>query len=134
MGYVRSTQSPRSRLSCLGFDRKKALNQGMFDKVIRMCDDLVAELKQEQQDDNDDNESCEQQCDLADDKKKALERALTDAENAIAKAKEAIETLTDEIKALEKGIRELDESMVEAIEEHKEETNLWPLTQTRKNS
>jgi len=49
---------------------KRALNQGMFDKVIRMCDDLVAELKQEQQDDIDKKEYCEHQFDLADDKKK----------------------------------------------------------------
>jgi len=110
MGYVRSTPLPRSRLSCVGFDSKKA------------------------QDDDDENESCEQQLDLADNRKKALGLAEKDDENAIAKAKEARETLTDEIKALEKGIKELDESMVEAIEEHKEETNLWPLTQTRKNS
>ena len=100
---------------------KRALNQGMFDKVIRMCDDLVAELKQEQQDDIDKKEYCEQQFDLADDKKKALERAEKDAENAIAKAKEAIETLTDEIKALEKGIKDLDDSVVEATEQRKEE-------------
>merc|ERR1719433_1484786 len=62
---------------------KKALTQGMFDKVIRMCDDLVAELKQEQQDDNDKKEYCEKQFDLADDKKKSLERAEADAESAI---------------------------------------------------
>merc|ERR1719444_205842 len=37
----------------LALTGKKGLSQGMFDKVIRMCDDLVAELKQEQQDDND---------------------------------------------------------------------------------
>jgi len=105
----------------LALTGKKALNQGMFDKVIRMCDDLVAELKQEQQDDNDKKEYCEKQFDLADDKKKALERAEKDAENAIAKAKEAIETLTDEIKALEKGIKDLDESVVDATEQRKEE-------------
>merc|ERR1740123_1445008 len=100
---------------------KRALNQGMFDKVIRMCDDLVAELKQEQQDDIDKKEYCEQQFDLADDKKKSLERAEKDAENAIAKAKEAIETLTDEIEALEKGIKDLDKSVVEATEQRQEE-------------
>jgi len=99
---------------------KRALNQGMFDKVIRMCDDLVAELKQEQQDDNDKKEYCEQQFDLADDKKKSLERAEKDAENAIAKAKEAIELLTDEIEALEKGIKDLDKSVVEATEQRQE--------------
>merc|ERR1719340_175780 len=105
----------------LALTGKKALSQGMFDKVIRMCDDLVAELKQEQQDDNDKKEYCEKQFDLADDKKKALERAEKDAENAIAKAKEAIETLTGEIEAIEKGIKELDESVVEATEQRKEE-------------
>merc|ERR1719189_794251 len=105
----------------LALTGKKALNQGMFDKVIRMCDDLVAELKQEQQDDVDKKEYCEKQFDLADDKKKSLERAEKDAENAIAKAKEAIETLTDEIKALEAGIKELDKSVVESTEQRKEE-------------
>merc|ERR1712008_157596 len=105
----------------LALTGKKALSQGMFDKVIRMCDDLVAELKQEQQDDIDKKEYCEKQFDLADDKKKTLERAEKDAENAIAKAKEAIETLTDEIKALEKGIKGLDKSVVEATEQRKEE-------------
>merc|ERR1711953_887544 len=104
----------------LALTGKKALSQGMFDKVIRMCDDLVAELKQEQQDDVDKKEYCEKQFDLADDKKKSLERAEKDAENAIAKAKESIETLADEIKALEKGIKELDMSVVEATENRQE--------------
>merc|ERR1740121_3330993 len=104
----------------LALTGRKAMNQGMFDKVIGMCDDLVAELKQEQQDDIDKKEYCEKQFDLADDKKKSLERAEKDAENAIAKAKEAIETLTDEIEALEKGIKELDKSVVEATEQRKE--------------
>merc|ERR1719266_2762468 len=105
----------------LALTGRKAMNQGMFDKVIGMCDDLVAELKQEQQDDNDKKEYCENQFDLADDKKKSLERAEKDAENAIAKAKEAIETLTDEIEALEKGIKELDKSVVDATEQRQEE-------------
>merc|ERR1712008_663345 len=81
----------------LALTGKKALSQGMFDKVIKMCDDLVAELKQEQQDDYDKKEYCDAQFDLADDKKKSLERAEKDAENAISKAKETIETVTDEI-------------------------------------
>merc|ERR1712113_573007 len=105
----------------LALTGKKALSQGMFDKVIKMCDDLVAELKQEQQDDYDKKEYCEAQFDLADDKKKSLERAEKNAENAIAKAKEAIETLTEEIKALEKGIKDLDKSVVEATEQRQEE-------------
>merc|ERR1712156_355577 len=117
MGASDGRHRPGLDFLLLALTGKKALSQGMFDKVIRMCDDLVAELKQEQQDDNDKKEYCEKQFDLADDKKKTLERA----ENAIAKAKEAIETLTGEIEALEKGIKELDESVVEATEQRKEE-------------
>jgi len=60
--------------SGVGIDGEKAFSQGMFDKVIRMCDDLVAELKQEQQDDNDKKEYCKEQFDLADDKKQSILR------------------------------------------------------------
>merc|ERR1712113_1280860 len=66
-------------------------------------------------------EYCDAQFDLADDKKKSLERKEKEAENAMAKAKEAIETLSDEISALEKGIKELDASVIEATEQRKEE-------------
>merc|ERR1719503_310862 len=41
-----------------------------FEKVIGMVDDLVKELKKEQQDDNNKKEYCDVQFDLADDKKK----------------------------------------------------------------
>merc|ERR1712071_555571 len=43
-----------------------------FEKIIGMIDDLVAELKKEQQDDENKKEYCDTQFDLADDKKKAL--------------------------------------------------------------
>jgi len=112
---------PRLDFLVLALTGKKAHNQGTFDKVIHLCDSMVAELKQEQQDDYDKKEYCEMQLDLADDKKKSLQRAVKDAENAIAKAKEAIETLSDEIDALEKGIKELDKSVVEATEQRREE-------------
>merc|ERR1712008_639670 len=66
-------------------------------------------------------EYCEAQFDLADDKKKSLERKDKEADNAMAKAKEAIETLSDEISALEKGIKDLDASVIEATEQRQEE-------------
>jgi len=92
-----------------------------FSKVIKMIDDMVANLKVEQQDDNDKKEYCEMQFDLADDKKKGLERSVSDLEKAIAKGKEAISALTAEIKALEEGIVALDKSVAEATEQRKEE-------------
>merc|ERR1712137_1423865 len=73
-----------------------------FDKVIKMIDDMVALLKQEQLDDDHKKEYCEGQFDLADDKK-------------------SIATLADEIKALEKGIKDLDKTVAEATANRKEE-------------
>jgi len=116
-----SHHRPKLDFLVLALTGKKALSQGTFDKVIKLCDSMVAELKQEQQDDYDKKEYCEAQFDLADDKKKSLQRTEKDADNAIAKAKEAIETLSDEIDALEKGIKELDKSVVEATEQRQEE-------------
>jgi len=92
-----------------------------FSKVIKMIDEMVATLKTEQQDDNDKKEYCAMQFDLADDKKKGLERSVANLEKAIAKGKEAIAQLADEIKALEAGIVALDKSVAEATEQRKEE-------------
>merc|ERR1719265_1619926 len=67
-----------------------------FSKVIKMIDDMVATLKKEQQDDNDKKEYCQMQFDQADDKKKGLERGISNLEKAISKEKEAIATIAEE--------------------------------------
>merc|ERR1712176_138564 len=54
-----------------------------FEKVIKMCDDMVALLKKEQSDDDHKKEYCEKQFDIADDKRKGLERDISDSEKAI---------------------------------------------------
>merc|ERR1719410_3004236 len=82
---------------------------------------MVATLKAEQNDDNDKKEYCEKQFDLSDDKKKSLERSISNLEKAIEKAKEGIAALAEEIKALEEGIAALDKSVAEATEQRKEE-------------
>merc|ERR1719388_778379 len=66
-------------------------------------------------------EYCTMQFDLADDKKKSLERSISNLEKAIEKEKEGISALAEEIKALEDGIVALDKSVAEATEQRKEE-------------
>merc|ERR1719214_416933 len=61
------------------------------------------------------------QFDLADDKKKSLERSISNLEKAIEKANEGIKALAEEIKALQEGIAALDKSVAEATEQRKEE-------------
>merc|ERR1719324_2058839 len=122
LAVVRAAQGGRSPCPELNFIalalQGKKVN---FDKVLKMIDEMVAVLKTEQQDDNDKKEYCETQFDLADDKKKGLERGVSNLEKAIAKAKEAIAQLADEIAALEAGIAALDKSVAEATEQRKEE-------------
>jgi hypothetical protein len=92
-----------------------------FEKVLKMIDDMTALLKAEQADDNNKKEYCDIQFDSLDDKKKGLERSVSDSEKAIEDSKEAIATLTSEIKALGDGIVALDKSVAEATEQRKSE-------------
>jgi len=109
------------RLLMLTLAGKKSVSQGGFDKVVKMVDEMVELLKKEQLDDDHKKEYCLGQFDVADDKKKELERTVSQEENEIATAKESIANLADEIAALEAGIKELDKSVAEATEQRKEE-------------
>ena len=66
-------------------------------------------------------EYCAAQFDKSDDKKKGLEKSLSDTEAAIASTEEGIATLAEEIAALTKSIHDLDKSVAEATEQRKEE-------------
>jgi len=92
-----------------------------FDKVIAMIDELTKVLKAEQVDDDNKIEYCNVQFDSLDDKKKALERSVSDAAKAIEDSKESIATLSSEIEALAAGIKALDKSVAEATETRKVE-------------
>merc|ERR1719195_2240049 len=86
-----------------------------------MIDDMVANLKQEQVDDDSKKEYCEKQLDTSEDKKKQLEISLSDSETAIEELEGSVATLTEEIAALKKGIKALDKAVAEATEQRKEE-------------
>merc|ERR1719237_1110744 len=82
---------------------------------------MVATLKTEQKDDDDKKEYCAVQLDKSDDKKKSLERSMSDLEAAIASAKDGIAKTAEEITALKAGIVELDKMVAEAPEQRKQE-------------
>jgi len=92
-----------------------------FDKVIKMIDEMIGTLKQEQLDDDNKKEYCNVQFDESDDKRKALERKLSDIGSAIGSIEGSIATLKDEIAALEAGLKALDKAVEEATEQRKEE-------------
>merc|ERR550514_254896 len=99
-----------------------------FDKVIKMVDEMVALLAEEQTHDDGKKEYCETSIDAQEDKIKELERKTSDLEKSIEEGKNGVETLTKEIKALEDGIEELDKSVAEATEQRKDENSEFVAT------
>merc|ERR1719473_2445532 len=101
-----------------------------FGKIIKMIDNLTAELKKQQKDDDDKKEYCESELDKAEDKKKGLANDVSDLETAIDDETEAINTLKTEIEALDDGIRALDKEVEQATEnrqaEHEEFKTTYP--------
>jgi len=98
----------------------KGNSQG-FEKVIKMIDDMVANLKTEQADDEAKKEYCDKEFDTSEDKKKELDLKVSDSATAIEELEGSIATLTEEIAALKAGIKALDKAVAEATEIRKEE-------------
>jgi septal ring factor EnvC (AmiA/AmiB activator) len=92
-----------------------------FEKILKMIDNLVVDLKAEQGVDDDKKSYCEAEFDKAEDKKKELDADISDLEKAIADAEELISSLKGEIAALQDGIKKLDKSVAEATATRKEE-------------
>merc|ERR1719171_2883787 len=90
-------------------------------KVIKMIDDMVALLTEEQASDDEKKEYCEAEFDTAEDEGKAVKRSLGKLAKAIAENKDAIDTLKTEIEALSEGIATLDKSVARATENRQEE-------------
>merc|ERR1719346_211482 len=86
-----------------------------------MINEMVANLRREQIDDENKKEYCEKQFDLAEDKKKELEMSVSDSETAIEEMEGDIARLTEEIATLTAGIKKLDKSVAEATEQRQKE-------------
>merc|ERR1719454_1349470 len=113
----RTTHRPEIDFIALSLRGKKI----GFEKVLKMIDDMVAQLKTEQKDDDEKKEYCAEEFDKADDKKKVLEKGVADLKTAIEDTKEGIQTTTQDIAALKAGIKSLDKAVAEATEQRKEE-------------
>merc|ERR1719245_1389422 len=92
-----------------------------FEKVIKLIDEMVVNLKNEQDDDDKKKEYCDTELDKSEDTKKELERATEVSQTAIEELKGAIFTWTEEIAALKASIKALDKSVAEATKLRQEE-------------
>jgi len=117
LSLIQAARAPRLNFIEMAIKGKKV----GFEKVVKMIDEMVANLKTEQSDDDDKKAYCEEELDVTEDKKKELEQSIADSEVAIEEMEGAIAQLRDEIAALEAGIVALDKSVKEATEQRKEE-------------
>merc|ERR1740138_382421 len=92
-----------------------------FEKVITMIDEMVVNLKKEQEEDDAKKEYCEAELDKSEDQKKELERGIEVSETAVEDLKGAIAAWTQEIADLKAGIAALDKSVAEATKLRKEQ-------------
>jgi chromosome segregation ATPase len=111
--------SPRLDLVMLAIQGKTA----GFEKVIALIDEMMANLKTEQTDDDNKLEYCEAEIDKSEDQKKELERAIEVSSTAIEELEGAIATWTTEISDLKAGIAALDKSVAEATKLRKEQNS-----------
>merc|ERR1712194_395339 len=96
-------------------------NKVGFGKIVKLISNTgITALVQD--DDYHKKEYCSTQFDQADDKKKGLERSISDLESVIEESKGGIATFSDEINALKTSISELDKQVADATEQRKAES------------
>jgi chromosome segregation ATPase len=92
-----------------------------FEKVIKLIDEMMVNLKAEQAGDDQKKKYCEMELDKSEDTKKELERSIEVSTTAIEELEGAIAEWTIEIADLKAGIAALDKSVAEATKLRKEE-------------
>jgi hypothetical protein len=94
-----------------------------FSKVIKMIDDMMVLLKQEQVDDDNKREYCRLQLDNTEDKAKELKHSIDEMDTNIEDKTETIAQLMDEIKTLNADVAELDRLVMDAGMNRKNENS-----------
>jgi hypothetical protein len=92
-----------------------------FAKIVKLIDELAAQLKKDQTTDDAKKTYCEAELDKTEDTKKALEQDASDFETMLDTNNEAVANFKVEIEALDDGIRALDKEVAAATESRKEE-------------
>eukprot|EP00746_Dinoflagellata_sp_MGD_P000288 gnl/MRDRNA2_/MRDRNA2_100510_c0_seq1.p1 gnl/MRDRNA2_/MRDRNA2_100510_c0~~gnl/MRDRNA2_/MRDRNA2_100510_c0_seq1.p1 ORF type:complete len:769 (-),score=251.18 gnl/MRDRNA2_/MRDRNA2_100510_c0_seq1:91-2397(-) len=100
---------------------KSSSRKGGFEKILKMVDDMVTILMNEQDDDDTKKEFCVSEMDKTEDEQKLLEGTVADVESLINEKADAIQGIAQEIATIKNGIKELDKSVATATEQRKME-------------
>jgi len=99
-----------------------------FEKIVKMIDELVVQLKKDQTADDEKKSYCEDELDKTEDKKKVLAQDASDFETMLDDANEAAANFKVDIESLDDGIRDLDKEVASATENRKEENEDFTAT------
>jgi len=125
LASIKDTQHPtQTGLIQLALLSKKA----GFEKIVKMIDDMVVLLGEEQKNDDKEKDFCGVEFDKSEDQQKELKRTIGQLETQKAEMADAIATLKDELAALAQGIKDLDSAVAEATVTRKEEHELFVQT------
>merc|ERR1719456_1463561 len=105
-----------------------------FDKIIKMIEDLVVVLGDEQKADEEQKKWCETEFESSDDKKKDLKFKIEGIAASIEEMTEGVAKLSDEITALTDGITALDKSVAEATATRKTEHDEFVTVSAQNNA
>ena len=92
-----------------------------FEKIVKMIDDMVVLLGEEQKNDDTERAFCNDEFDKSEDTQKELKRKIDLLATKQAEMADAIATLKDDIAALVQGINDLDKAVAESTEQRKAE-------------
>lgn len=92
-----------------------------MDKVIKMVDDMIRVIEEEQTGDETKKEYCQDQYDETEDKLKELNRTTSTIARAIEDAEEGLVAVKEKMAELTSGLAELDQEVAEASEQRKQE-------------
>jgi chromosome segregation ATPase len=104
-----------------------------FSKVLKMIDDMVALLGQEQKDDESSKKWCEGEFDKSEDSLKELKSEVKTLASAIEEMKDEIAGLKTQIAEAQDRIAALDASVAEATEQRKKEKSEFTAATTANN-
>jgi len=96
-----------------------------FSKVLKMIDDMVANLGAEMKADDDHLAFCNAELDKEGDNKKSQERKINDLTASIDELDTRIKQLVDEMKTIKKDMEETEKQAAEATEQRKKENALF---------
>jgi len=96
-----------------------------FDKVIKMIDNMINMIKEEQVADANKKDYCLKEVDSTEDKIKKLGRQTDKIQKAIADTEDGLKVVTEKIATVTQSIAELDQEVKDATEQRKAENELF---------